>query len=101
MLGFTGYLTASVFHPGYRHGHPVYGHLCARTDRRIQGKEHYLVGTRGAIHKNISLGQVILAGESAWSDSATNRIHFGGQDFAPTVSFELVKAAYEASMKLG
>lgn len=101
MLGFTGYFNGKrVSIQGTGMGIPSTAIYVHELIDEFKVKSIIRVGTCGAIHKNISLGQIILA-MSASSDSATNRIHFGGQDFAPTVSFELVKAAYEASMKLG
>jgi purine-nucleoside phosphorylase len=57
------------------------------------------VGTCGAIKKELKLGQVILA-ISASSDSNTNRIHFNGQDFAPTANYDLLSSAIAKSKSL-
>lgn len=58
------------------------------------------VGTCGSIQPDLQLGDVVLA-MSASTDSAVNRLHFGGRDFAPTATFSLLDAAYHAAGRRG
>jgi purine-nucleoside phosphorylase len=51
------------------------------------------VGTCGALQMGIGVRDIILA-VSASTDSAMNRIRFGGMDFAPTADFELLRRAH-------
>ncbi|HEX7843770.1 MAG TPA: purine-nucleoside phosphorylase [Kofleriaceae bacterium] len=51
------------------------------------------VGTCGALQPGIGVRDIILA-VSASTDSAMNRIRFGGMDFAPTADFELLRRAH-------
>ena len=50
------------------------------------------VGTCGAIQPELALGDVVLA-MSACTDSAMIRHRFGGMDYAPTASFDLLRRA--------
>jgi purine-nucleoside phosphorylase len=52
------------------------------------------VGTCGAMQARVHVRDLILA-VSASTDSAMNRIRFGGMDFAPTADFELLRRAHE------
>jgi purine-nucleoside phosphorylase len=52
------------------------------------------IGTCGALQRDLQIHDVILA-MSASTDSAMNRHRFGGMDYAPTASFELLRRAYE------
>jgi purine-nucleoside phosphorylase len=58
------------------------------------------IGTCGGMLEEMQLGDVILA-QSAGTDSAVNRIRFQGADYAPSASFELLLAAYEAARSRG
>ncbi|WP_062104865.1 purine-nucleoside phosphorylase [Bacillus niameyensis] len=58
------------------------------------------VGTCGAIQKDVKIRDVILA-MSASTDSQMNRIIFGGVDYAPSASFELLKNAYDTASAKG
>lgn len=58
------------------------------------------VGTCGALHDGLRVRDVILA-MSAATDSAMNRIRFGGMDFAPTADFELLRRAHELAAGRG
>ena len=50
------------------------------------------IGTCGALRTDLELGDLVLA-MSASTDSAMNRHRFGGMDFAPTASFDLLRRA--------
>ncbi|WP_153126442.1 purine-nucleoside phosphorylase [Peribacillus tepidiphilus] len=58
------------------------------------------VGTCGAIQKDVKVRDVILAMTSS-TDSQMNRLTFGGVDYAPTASFDLLKKAYDAGIEKG
>jgi len=58
------------------------------------------VGTCGAIQQDVKVRDVILA-MSASTDSQMNRLTFGGVDYAPTASFDLLKKAYDAGEQKG
>jgi len=58
------------------------------------------VGTCGAIQKDVKVRDVILA-MSASTDSQMNRLTFGGVDYAPTATFDLLKKAYDAGLEKG
>lgn len=55
------------------------------------------VGSCGAIQKDIQVRDVILA-MSASTDSQMNRLTFGGVDYAPTASFDLLHKAYQVAV---
>lgn len=68
---------------------------------RFYGVERAIrVGTAGAVQESTNLRDVILA-MSACTDSAINTHRFGGRHFAPTASFRLLKAAHDASVRMG
>jgi len=95
MLGFTGlYKGRRVSVQGTGMGVPsisIYAHelLADHGARRL-----IRIGTCGALQEGIKLGDVLLA-QAASTDSATNRLRFGGADFAAAASFDLLYKAYE------
>ena len=58
------------------------------------------VGTCGALQPDLRIGDIVLA-MSASTDSHVNRLRFGGMDYAPTASFDLLMSAYEVAKDLG
>ncbi len=58
------------------------------------------VGTCGALQKDLSIGQVLLA-MSASGDSGANGIKFDNLTYAATADFDLLINAYNAANKLG
>jgi purine-nucleoside phosphorylase len=101
MLGFTGsYNGKNVSIQGTGMGIPSTSIYVNELISEYGVKNIIRVGTCGAIQKDIELGQVILA-MSAGSDSATNRIHFGGMEFAPTADFGLLSNAHKAAQSMG
>lgn len=58
------------------------------------------VGTCGAIQKDVQVRDVVLA-MTASTDSQMNRLTFGGVDYAPTASFDLLKKAYDTGVEKG
>ncbi len=100
MLGYTGYFKGKrVSVQGTGMGIPSTSIYVNELISEYGVQNVIRVGTCGAIRKEIKLGQVILV-MSASSDSATNRIHFDGLDFAPTADYELLTLAVAASKSL-
>jgi purine-nucleoside phosphorylase len=58
------------------------------------------VGTCGALQPSVKVRDLILA-MSASTDAAMNRHTFGGRDFAPTASFDLLRKAHELATARG
>lgn len=54
------------------------------------------VGTCGAMQPELKVGDIVLA-MTASTDSNMNRLHFGGMDYAPAASFDLLLKAYQAA----
>jgi purine-nucleoside phosphorylase len=52
------------------------------------------VGTCGALQPNLAIGDLILPMTSS-TNSQTNRLRFGGMDYAPAANFELLRQAFE------
>jgi len=58
------------------------------------------VGTCGALQPYLKVGDIVLA-MTASTDSHINKLRFGGMDYAPAASFDLLLKAYNAAKKLG
>jgi purine-nucleoside phosphorylase len=58
------------------------------------------IGTAGGLQKELKLKDLVIA-MSACTDSGANGIRFKGKSFAPTASFNLLKAAYETAQAKG
>jgi purine-nucleoside phosphorylase len=56
------------------------------------------IGSCGSMQPNIKIRDVILA-MSASTDSSINKIRFSGMDYASTANFDLLKKAYDISLK--
>jgi purine-nucleoside phosphorylase len=101
MLGFTGRYggkTVSVMGTGMGvPSHSIYVHELI-ADYGV--KNLIRVGTCGALQPELESGDLILAMSSS-SDSHVNRLRFGGCDYAPTASFPLLLAAYQACVERG
>ena len=101
MLGFTGlYKGRRVSVQGTGMGVPsisIYAHelLADHGARRL-----IRIGTCGALQEGIKLGDVLLA-LAAGTDSAVNRLRFGGAEFPAAASFELLYRAYEIARARG
>ncbi len=100
MMGYTGYYKGKrVSIQGTGMGIPSTSIYVNELILEYGVKNIIRVGTCGAIQKDISLGQVILA-MSASTDSSTNKIHFHGMDYAPMADFELLSDAHKAARDL-
>jgi purine-nucleoside phosphorylase len=101
MLGFTGtYQGRRVSVQGTGMGVPsisIYAHELVAD---YGAKRLIRIGTCGAMQEGIELGDVLLA-QAAATDSAVNRQRFGGADFAPAATFELLLKAFQVAQARG
>ncbi|GAB4072763.1 purine-nucleoside phosphorylase [Barrientosiimonas marina] len=58
------------------------------------------VGSCGAIQEDVKVRDIILA-QGATTDSQTNRMIFGGIDYAPLADFQMLKNAYDTCIEQG
>ena len=101
MFGFTGtYKGKKVSVQGTGMGIPSISIYVNELFKDFGVKRAIRIGTAGSIQENIKLRDIVIA-MSACTDSGTNRIRFGGRDFAPTASFPLVKKAWECAGERG
>jgi purine-nucleoside phosphorylase len=101
MLGYTGlYQGQRVSFMGSGMGIPslsIYVHELIND----YGVETLIrVGTCGALQDRLALGDIVLAMSSS-TNSHSNRLRFGGMDYAPTADFGLLLRAYQAAMRRG
>ncbi|MEL7024758.1 MAG: purine-nucleoside phosphorylase [Pseudomonadota bacterium] len=100
MLGFTGTydgMPLSVMSHGM--GIPsvsIYAHelIDAYGVRRL-----VRIGSCGTVQRDMSLRDLVIA-QGACTDSATNRMRFGGYDYACIADFDLLSAAVNAARSL-
>jgi purine-nucleoside phosphorylase len=57
------------------------------------------VGSCGALTERVAIRDVVIA-SGACTDSAMNRLRFGGLDYAPVADFDLLRKAWEAAQDL-
>ncbi|WP_223068169.1 purine-nucleoside phosphorylase [Paenibacillus caui] len=101
ILGFTGtYQGTRVSVQGTGMGTPSIAIYVNELIREYGVKNLMRVGTCGAMQEHVHIRDVILA-QAACTDSSMNRHVFGGYDFAPIASFQLLKAAYERGVEKG
>jgi len=77
--------------------HSIYVHELLND---YQAKVLIRVGTCGALQQDLQLRDVVLA-TGASTDSAMNKLTFGGMDFAPTGDFDLLRRAQDAAGRRG
>ena len=58
------------------------------------------VGTCGAFQPYLKIGDIVLA-MTASTDSSMNKLRFGGMDYAPAASFDLLQKAFLAAKERG
>jgi purine-nucleoside phosphorylase len=58
------------------------------------------VGTCGGMQPYLRVGDIVLAMTGS-TDSQVNKLRFGGMDYAPAASFDLLLRAYEVARKRG
>lgn len=103
MLGYTGsYKGKSVSVMGTGMGMPSLSIYVNELIREYGVKRLIRIGTCGGMHEYVKVRDIVLA-MSASTDSAVNRVRFSGMDYAPTASFNLLRAAWDAAAerKLG
>ena len=101
MYGFTGlYKGTKVSVQGTGMGLPSMSIYANELFRFYGVQKAIRVGTAGAVQETTKLRDIVIA-MSACTDSAINTHRFRGMHFAPTASWNLVKAAYDASVKKG
>ncbi|WP_078546405.1 purine-nucleoside phosphorylase [Litchfieldia alkalitelluris] len=101
MLGFTGtYKGNRISVQGTGMGVPSISIYVNELIQSYNVQNLIRVGTCGAIQKDVKVRDVILAMTSS-TDSQMNRLTFGGVDYSPTASFDLLKNAYDVGVKKG
>lgn len=101
MLGFTGvYGGKRVSVMGTGMGIPSLSIYVNELVTEYKVENLIRVGTCGAFQPHLKVGDVVLA-MAASTDSHINRLRFGGMDFAPTASFALLLAAFQAVKNRG
>jgi purine-nucleoside phosphorylase len=101
MLGFTGvYRGHRVSVQGTGMGIPSTLIYANELVREYGVQTLVRIGSAGSLRGDLPLRSVVLA-MSACTDSGINRQRFGGADFAPTASFELMERALASARVLG
>ncbi len=101
MLGFTGtYKGKRVSVQGTGMGIPSISIYVHELLAFYGVKTVIRIGTCGSMQKEVGLREVVIA-MSASTDSAVNKLRFGGRDYAPTANFDLVRRAWEEAGRLG
>jgi purine-nucleoside phosphorylase len=101
MLGFTGrYGDKHVSVMGSGMGIPTLSIYVHELVAEYGVKTLIRVGTCGALQPHLKIGDTVLA-MAASTNSHTNKLRFGGMDFAPTASFHLLQQAYKAAKGRG
>lgn len=97
MLGFTGeYRGRRVSVQGTGMGMPSALIYCHELVREYGVDTLIRIGSAGALRTDLPVRSLVAA-MSACTDSSFNRRRFGGADFAPTASFDLLQAAVAAA----
>ena len=101
ILGFTGtYKGRQVSVQGTGMGIPSISIYVNELFRDYGVKRAIRIGTAGSIQENLKVRDLVIA-MTACTDSAANRLRFGGRDFAPAATFSLVKKAWEIAAARG
>ncbi|MDR0409731.1 MAG: purine-nucleoside phosphorylase [Spirochaetaceae bacterium] len=101
MLGYTGvYKGARLSVQGTGMGIPSISIYVNELFREFGVQRAIRAGTAGAIQPDVKVRDIVLA-MSASTDSGANSVRFGGRDYAPTASFNLLKRAYDVSVAKG
>ena len=99
MLGFTGtYEGKPVSVMGSGMGMPTLAIYVNELITDFDVKTLIRVGTCGAIQPDLEIGDLILPLTSS-TNSQSNKLRFGGMDYAPAANFELLRRAYEAACR--
>lgn len=101
MLGFTGtYQGVPVSAMGSGMGIPSASIYATELVTQYGVERLVRVGSCGALQDHLALRDVILA-IGACTDSGVNRVRYGGDDFAATADFDLLRAAADAAAANG
>ena len=93
MWGFTGgYKGNPISVMAHGMGIPSASIYCTELIRDYGVKRVMRIGSCGTSHPDVKLRDLIIA-QGASTDSSVNRMRFGGYDYAPLATFELVKKA--------
>lgn len=97
MWGFTGsYRGMPVSVMAHGMGIPSASIYCTELITAYGAKTLVRVGSCGTTHPEVRLRDIVI-GMGASTDSAVNRMRFGGYDFAALASFRLVARAVQAA----
>ncbi len=95
MLGFTGtYQGKPVSVMGSGMGMPTISIYANELISHYEAKTLIRVGTCGAVQADIDVGHMVLPLTSS-TNSHTNKLRFGGMDYAPSANFDLLLKAYQ------
>lgn len=101
MLGFTGsYQGVPVSVMGTGMGIPSASIYATELITEYGVERLIRVGSCGAVTERVAVRDVILA-IGACTDSGVNRVRYGGNDFAATADYWLLKAAEQAAVAKG
>lgn len=101
IFGFTGkYKGKPVSVQGTGMGIPSISIYLNELFKDYGVKRAIRIGTAGSIQENLKVRDMVIA-MSACTDSASNKVRFGGRDYAPTATFSLLKKAYDAATERG
>lgn len=101
MLGYTGtYQGVPVSAMGTGMGIPSASIYATELVTQFGVERLIRVGSCGALQPDLALRDVILA-IGACTDSGVNRVRYGGDDFAATADFDLLRAAATAADNSG
>ena len=101
MFGFTGlYKGKKVSVQGTGMGIPSISIYVNELFRDFGVQRAIRVGTAGAIKEGVMIRDLIIA-ISACTDSGANSIRFGGRNYAPTASWNLLKTSWDVAVAKG
>jgi purine-nucleoside phosphorylase len=101
MLGFTGtWRGRPVSVQGSGMGQPSMAIYVNELFSAYDVQQIVRVGSCGGLTEKVALRDVVIA-SGACTDSAMNRLRFGGLDYAPVADFGLLRAAHDAAIELG
>lgn len=101
MLGYTGtYKGQRISVQGTGMGIPSISIYANELIREYEVRKLIRVGTCGGMQAHVHVRDVILA-QASCTDSSMNRHVFGGFDYSPIASFELLHAAYSQASARG
>jgi purine-nucleoside phosphorylase len=101
MLGFTGtWRGRPVSVQGSGMGQPSMAIYVNELFSAYDVQQIVRVGSCGGLTEKVALRDIVIA-SGACTDSAMNRLRFGGLDYAPVADFGLLRAAHDAAAELG